>query len=406
MANSIDAALLEARDPGASPERLRQLSKWTHPEERIRLCQAIASNPNAEDALLWKLAAEHPDQVVSNPRFQLRRLSAEPWWHECDSSALIQLIAILGNSVPEAARTHLVKLIWAELTDSPISINLEAHQAESADIYCDLPATREGLVDLLSFLGVFEEHEGTSLGIKKWSGSPLGTATLVLKTEWSGSTKTDYSIKVESSIASFTTKISSEDGRWKCESLDLQTWDSCWDPEDYETPEDREVLELELLEELFHGIEKPRFSVLLSCVVEENCADLTPTGHGKPQDAAELLSVIKSLGIEDGASIDLQELPCFDYEIDCIPGGQGYWGIDAVTPNPQGWSFDESLDGFGAGSITATGPSGNSYETEVQEPGQNQEFKNATLCESLGMRLCSGHFGGSELSSLLAKVFR
>jgi hypothetical protein len=97
--NSFDAALIEARNPETTPERLRRLSQRKEPHERARLREVIATNPNVEKDLLLALAADYPKEVISNPRFQLLELSGEAWWENCDLLSLCALVLFAG---PEA----------------------------------------------------------------------------------------------------------------------------------------------------------------------------------------------------------------------------------------------------------------------------------------------------------------
>ncbi len=65
MTKDFDAALVEAGDPSTTPKHLRELSNWMEAEERKRLREVLAVNPNIEDSLLWELAAEYPSPPVS-----------------------------------------------------------------------------------------------------------------------------------------------------------------------------------------------------------------------------------------------------------------------------------------------------------------------------------------------------
>lgn len=415
MNKEIDAAIVEAADSSTSAKRLRELSEWADAEERNRIRETLATNPNIDNALLWELATDHPSQVVDNPQFRLLLLGSEPWWEDCDSQALTQLLA-LRKDVSDSARIHLAKLIWDELTWSPIIVNLESHQSENVSISCDLPPTRDGLVDLLGFIGIFEADEGSDFEIRNWDDSLPGIAKLVSVVRPGEDCTASYEIRVEFSGVTMRIGIANKDGRYSCSFLDLEHCESSLSQElffaddlsDFDSAEDQAFVESEIIQHLFSDIRQPEFTVTLACTIDRINAELTEVDRGgAPHDIApeELIDIIKSLGLEDGDSIDLNALTChFNYEIDSIPGGQGYWSIEAATPTRPCWSLEESLDSFGAGTVSAIGPSGLVYEDEVHEPGQDQQYQNATLCESLATRLCEGRFSQVELLGILSKA--
>jgi hypothetical protein len=418
MTKDFDAALVEAGDPSTTPKHLRELSNWMEAEERKRLREVLAVNPNIEDSLLWELAAEYPSQVGDNARFHLLRLSSEPWWEECSSSALIQLLSYVEKDALVAARSHLTRLIWDELTWDPIGINLESHQSETITICCDLPATREGLVDFLGFIGVFQADEGAHLELDSWNDLAQCSAKVIQKTLSQKGSIDSCELSVNFDRAAFSMDIVNKNGCYACDNFNLEYCESSllWElvsEEDlsrFESAEDQRFLEGEIIEHLFADIKKPEFSVVIACTIDKNCADLTEVDRGgAPHDVdpAELLAVIKSLGLDYGASIDLNVISdYFEYEIDYTPGGQGYWDVESVTPNRSCWSFDASLDGFGAGKIIATGPSGISYEEEVHEPGQDHQYQNPTLAEMLAERLCGGYLSANDLMDLLSQALQ
>lgn len=105
--NSIDAALIEARNPETTPERLQKLSEWKLRAEREELRQLIASNPNVNDGLLWQLASDYPQEVIVNPRFQLLLLSAEPLLEDVDLLSLCTMALAVGNETPPAVKFEL-----------------------------------------------------------------------------------------------------------------------------------------------------------------------------------------------------------------------------------------------------------------------------------------------------------
>jgi hypothetical protein len=96
MASTLKSALIEASNPSTSPKRLRELSLMRPKNERNQLRQVIAANPNSEEDLLLELAADHPKQVIGNPRFKLLELSGEAWWDQC---GLPSLFALLGTGM-------------------------------------------------------------------------------------------------------------------------------------------------------------------------------------------------------------------------------------------------------------------------------------------------------------------
>ncbi len=410
----INAALIEAADPSTSPERLGQLSSWPNLEERKQLREILAANPNVESSLLWELAAEHPLQVVNNEQFKILCLSAEPWWEDCGSLALIQLLS-MDKQVSGSARSHLVRLIWDELTWD-LGINLESYQSEAATISCDLPATRQGLVDLLGFIGIFEATEGSSLEIQDWDDSVSGNAMLVSKMPQGGDGLASWETRLEFERVTIQMCIVHDNVRYSCRLFKLERCDSSLanelfyedDLSGFTSVEDQIFVETEVIKYLLDSISRPVFSVTLSCSIDRINADLREVDQvGDPRDIdpAQLIEVLKGLGIENGGSVDLFALSdCFDYEIDSIPGGQGYWGIEAVAPTRSCWSLDVNLDGFGAGTITATGPSGIVYEDDVHEPGQDQQYRNPTLARFLEDRICEGRFGPGELLGILSKA--
>jgi hypothetical protein len=91
MASTLESALTEAGDPSTSPKRLRELSLRKRKNERNQLRAVIAANPNVEQDLLLELAADHPKEVIGNPRFQLLQLSGEAW---CENSNLHSLCSL------------------------------------------------------------------------------------------------------------------------------------------------------------------------------------------------------------------------------------------------------------------------------------------------------------------------
>ncbi len=58
MSDSFAIAITEAGNSKTDPKRLDVLSQWNQKDERSRLRQALASNPNSEEGLLLELAGE------------------------------------------------------------------------------------------------------------------------------------------------------------------------------------------------------------------------------------------------------------------------------------------------------------------------------------------------------------
>lgn len=104
MSVSFETAIIEAASPKTDPKRLQALSHWEQKDERSRLRQALASNPNSEEGLLLELAGEYPDEVIENPHFQLLLLGDETWWENVQPISMLRLLAALGPTAPKQAR--------------------------------------------------------------------------------------------------------------------------------------------------------------------------------------------------------------------------------------------------------------------------------------------------------------
>ena len=110
MSSTLESALVEAGNPSTSPKRLRELSLRKRKNERNQLRAVIAANPNAEEDLLLELAADHPKEVIGNPRFQLLQLSGEAWWEDCELQPLCSLALAAGKNAPPVLKAGLRSL--------------------------------------------------------------------------------------------------------------------------------------------------------------------------------------------------------------------------------------------------------------------------------------------------------
>jgi hypothetical protein len=84
----IEAQRLLAANPETAPEILRELSQSD--DRAIR--QAVAGNPNAPIAVLWKLLVDFPHEIIANPSFLLVILENPNWILEVPESSLIALL--------------------------------------------------------------------------------------------------------------------------------------------------------------------------------------------------------------------------------------------------------------------------------------------------------------------------
>ena len=135
MPKPIDNALSEASNPQTEPERLQELSEWELRDERARLRQAISANPNCDETLLLELAAEYPDEVVANPRFQLLLISDEPWWEHAEPLSMLRLLAALGDTAPRHAWLNFLDQIGELITSTgPLEMHMEEHMSFTQEI--------------------------------------------------------------------------------------------------------------------------------------------------------------------------------------------------------------------------------------------------------------------------------
>jgi len=110
MSITLESALVEAGKPSTSPKRLRELSLRKRKNERNQLRPVIAANPNVEEDLLLELAADHPKEVIGNPRFNLLELSGESWWEDCELHSLCSLALAAGKDAPPFLKAVLRSL--------------------------------------------------------------------------------------------------------------------------------------------------------------------------------------------------------------------------------------------------------------------------------------------------------
>lgn len=183
MASTLESALTEAGNPSTSPKRLRELSLRKRKNERNQLRAVIAANPNAEEDLLLELAADHPKEVIGNPRFQLLQLSGEAWWENCNLNSLCSLALATGKDTASCLRAS-IKSRFEEVRDyysEYVSIvrreswrygrNVEVlashsngHAPLDIDLVVELEVTLEGRNDM----ACLEMHEDASCFSRDW----------------------------------------------------------------------------------------------------------------------------------------------------------------------------------------------------------------------------------------------
>lgn len=135
MPKPIEKALIEASDPQTDPEQLQALSQWEGEDERSRIRQAIAANPASDERLLLSLAAEYPNEVKANPRFQLLLMSTESWWKDTEPLSLLRLLAALGPTAPSQARLNFFDELGGLLASTdPLEMNMEQHMRFTQEI--------------------------------------------------------------------------------------------------------------------------------------------------------------------------------------------------------------------------------------------------------------------------------
>lgn len=188
MASAFESALIEAGNPSTSPKRLRELSLRRRKNERNQLRPVIAANPNADEDLLLELAADHPKEVMGNPRFKLLQLSGEAWWENCELQSLCSLALAAGKDAAPCLKTAM-KSGFEEIRDyysEYVSIvrreswrygrNIEilasetdGHASFDIDLTVELEVTLEGRNDT----ACLETHENASCFSRDWLFSLL-----------------------------------------------------------------------------------------------------------------------------------------------------------------------------------------------------------------------------------------
>ena len=162
------------------------------------------------------------------------------------------------------------------------------------------------------------------------------------------------------------------------------------------------------LEEDDEYLDEPKwqeFSVDFSCVIEENCCFLSPPSIvERPLECLEQLINIQS----KDEILDVLERHGWEIESDSTPGGQGYWGIESITPQLVDWEFAADLLGDGSGRIQITDPTGETHEVEVDAPTDyGDEYLNPTLGEHpdlIGDIFETDAVSSAELIGLLRQV--
>jgi hypothetical protein len=293
MPKPIEKALIEARSPQTNPERLQALSEWKRRNERTQLRQAIAANPNSEEGLLLELAADYPNEVMANPRFQLLLLSDECWWEDVEPISMLRLLAYLGANAPEYARLDFFDQLGGLLADTdPLDMNMEWHMSFSQEF----------------------------------------------TVEWEA--------------------CSGEEDNTGSEELDTEDAVGQSSP-DHDEPEEQE------------------FSIDFSCVVDEVNCNLTP-----PCNVEDPISCLEKLIDVNSEGELLSVLLRHGWEKEVISCGDGYWEIESVTPEIDGWELHADLNGVGSGSIQITDPSGETHVVDVEAPDDlGDEYLNPTLNE-------------------------
>jgi hypothetical protein len=135
MSVSFETAIIEAASPKTDPKRLQALSHWEQKDERSRLRQALASNPNSEEGLLLELAGEYPDEVIENPRFQHKVSGDEIWWENVQPISMLRLLAALGPTAPKQARLDFFDELGCLLANiDPLFMSMEQQMSFTKEI--------------------------------------------------------------------------------------------------------------------------------------------------------------------------------------------------------------------------------------------------------------------------------
>jgi hypothetical protein len=131
MTNTFELALIAAREITTSPERLRELSEWTQPEDCCRLRHIIAANPNADMGLLDSLAPEHPLEVLNNKALTLLDLEEHSIWNKFSLKSLIAMLVAIGDRAPGYLVTATRSQLSQALEDAQTFVDVTARECWS-----------------------------------------------------------------------------------------------------------------------------------------------------------------------------------------------------------------------------------------------------------------------------------
>lgn len=107
--------LKEAADPSTSLPRLRELSRLKGKDIRRRIRTLVAANPGIDEKLLWDLARDCDEQVLTSSLFRRLLLANVAWWERCGTTALVKLLARMGAETQEVARNFLLEQVAYDL---------------------------------------------------------------------------------------------------------------------------------------------------------------------------------------------------------------------------------------------------------------------------------------------------
>lgn len=103
------------------------------------------TDPGIADDLLWCMAIDHPEQVLSNPRFRQLQSDRKHWWTYCGTDALLTLLATSRDIGPIAAKEYLLESLSNALTQA---CSLQGHavnyQVVDIDALVPDPAVNDG----------------------------------------------------------------------------------------------------------------------------------------------------------------------------------------------------------------------------------------------------------------------
>lgn len=168
---SPDLARLVARNPGATPELLRELAGRRDPHTR----KNVAANPNTPTEVLLKLGEEFPQEVLNNPVFSLLFLENPNILNEMPVTALRNLLKQEGVPVfflEYAAHSFDAEVQMAVATNAQTpSATLEklaksrySEVAEAARLHVNLAGEMTGGLDKAAFWAI----DNTAIGGEKY----------------------------------------------------------------------------------------------------------------------------------------------------------------------------------------------------------------------------------------------